>query len=102
MPALRDEAEEAADEEAAHEAAVEESFLERRLVVGAAAQFDEDPKDVQQDEQVQDPDDPEERARHARADRAAPVLEAGQVCVDGSRRDREARREREDDRRVSK
>ena len=57
--------------------------------------------DVEEHEQVEDPDEPEERARDARADVAAVILEQRDVGVDRLGRDREAGGEREDDRRVA-
>ena len=101
VPGLRDEAKELADEEPVHEAAIEEALLEPLSVVGAAAHLLEDAQDVEQDEQVEDADDPEERARDARPDVATPVLEARDARVDRLGGEREGEREAEDDRRVS-
>ena len=73
----------------------------RLLVVAAALHLAEDAQDVGQDEQVEDPDDQQERARDGGADRAAVALEAREVGADRLRSRRPGRRQREDDRRVA-
>ena len=101
VPARRDAGGEASDEEAVHEAAVEQPRLEPCVIVGAALHLAEDAQDVDEHEQVEDADDAEEGPRDARPDGSAVLLERRDPRADGLRREREPRREREDDRRVS-
>src|SRR6185437_15806327 len=101
LPALRDPLREPPDEEAVHEPAVEEAPLEALLVVRPVAQVEEEAHDLDEHDQVENPDQPEERAGHARADEAAVALEGRDAVVHRLRPERETGGEREDDRRVA-
>ena len=101
LPAGIDPFPDAPEEEAAHQALVLEGLLEPLLVVGATLHLPEDAEHVEQDDEVEQPDQEQEGAGNGRADVAADVLEAGDLRVDRLGGDREPCREREDDRRVA-
>jgi hypothetical protein len=60
-----------AEQPSAEEAALEQPRFELRAVVSAIAHRPEDAEGVDEDQQVEHPDDPQERSRHAHPDEAA-------------------------------
>ena len=102
LPARVDLVADALEEEAAHQPLVLECFFELLLVVDALLHLAEHPEHVEQHDQIEKTDQEQEGAGDRCADVAADVLEARNLRIDGLRRDRQARGEREDDRRVAK
>src|SRR5439155_16750947 len=92
---------EALAEEPVHEAALQQQLLELLALVAAALHLPPDLHDADEHDQVQDPDEPEERPRHRRPDHAADRLEGLEVALDGLGREGDREREAEDDRRVA-
>ena len=103
LPRARDRAGRASVE-AVHEAARVQLLLELVLRELAAAHAQEDPDDPDQHDQVEDPDQQQERSRDRRADQAAGAVQrravARDVAAEALDAQREADGEQEDDRRV--
>ena len=77
LPARVDPVADPLEEEAAHQPLALQRVLELLLVVDAALHLPEDAEDVEQHDQVEQPDHDQEGAGDGRADVAADVLEAG-------------------------